>query len=74
MSVRQSAVEDLALLPGEAPHDLAFAVRVGALHGRFPDAGAEALQRLARVLVAGGQLFVDGGDPLRMLDLPPVDR
>jgi precorrin-6B methylase 2 len=45
LSVRQVAVEDLALQSGEAPYDLAFAVRVGALDGRFPEAGAEALRR-----------------------------
>ncbi|HEU5081696.1 MAG TPA: methyltransferase domain-containing protein [Acidimicrobiales bacterium] len=72
VSVRHTPVEELVLLPGEAPYDLAFAVRVGAFDGRFPDAGVRALGRLARVLVPGGQLFIDGGDPLRRLDLPTV--
>jgi ubiquinone/menaquinone biosynthesis C-methylase UbiE len=71
LSVRQVAVEDLVLQPDEAPYDLAFAVRVGALDGRFPQDGAKALRRLARVLVPGGRLFIDGGDPVRELDLPP---
>lgn len=70
VSVREVAIEDLELLPGEAPYDLAFAVRVGALDGRLPDAGVKALHRLARALVPGGQLFVDGGDPLRLVELP----
>ena len=73
VSVRQAAIEDLVLFPGEPRYDLAFAVRVGALDGRFPDAGVKALRRLARVLVPGGQMFIDGGDPLRTLDLPSVD-
>ena len=38
MSVRQVAAEDLELEPGEAPYDLAYAVRVGALYGRHPRA------------------------------------
>jgi len=42
VSVRQVAVEDLVLRPAEAPYDLAFAVRVGALDGRHPDAGVRA--------------------------------
>ena len=73
VSVRHCAVEDLVLQPSEAPYDLAFAVRVGALDGRHPEAGARARSRLVRVLVPGGKLLVDGGDPLRSLDLsaPP---
>jgi protein-L-isoaspartate O-methyltransferase len=71
LSVRRVAVEDLVLQPDEAPYDLAFAVRVGALDGRFPESGAQALRRLARVLVPEGRVFVDGGDPLRELDMPP---
>ena len=72
LRVRHLAVEHLELEPDEAPYDLAFAVRVGALDGRHPLAGEQALARLARVLVPGGRLFVDGGDPLRELILPPT--
>jgi precorrin-6B methylase 2 len=71
LSVRGVACEDLVLNPGEAPYDLVFAVRVGALDGRHPEAGARALERLARAVVPGGRLFVDGGDPLREVALPP---
>ncbi|MFI0487280.1 SAM-dependent methyltransferase [Actinomadura sp. 9N215] len=67
MSVRRSAIEDFALEPGEAPFDLVFAVRVGALDGRHPEAGREALRRIAAVLAPGGRLLIDGGDPLREL-------
>ena len=51
-------------------YDLAFAVRVGAFDGRHPQAGFLAMARLARVLVPGGRLFVDGGAPLREVALP----
>jgi hypothetical protein len=65
LSFRQSAVEDFALAPDEARFDIAFAVRVGALDGRHPEAGRLALERLRSVLVPEGRLFIDGGDPLR---------
>ena len=57
------------LLPGEAPFELAFAFRVGALDGRYPEAERRVLARLGAVLVPGGRLFVDGGDPLREVPL-----
>lgn len=69
MSVRRAAIEDFAPAPGEAPFDLAFAVRVGALDGRHPDAGRKAVRCIAAVLAPGGRLFIDGGDPLREIAL-----
>lgn len=69
MSTRQVAVEELELLPGEEPFDLAFAVRVGALDGRHPGLERRAHERIARALVPGGRLFIDGGDPLREIRL-----
>jgi ubiquinone/menaquinone biosynthesis C-methylase UbiE len=69
IGLRQAAAEELELLPGEARYDLAFAIRVGALDGRHPAAGELALARLKRMLVPGGRLFVDGGDPLREVRL-----
>jgi SAM-dependent methyltransferase len=42
ISVRQVAAEDFVLQPDEAPYDLVFAVRVGALDGRPPEAGERA--------------------------------
>lgn len=71
MGVRQVAAEDLVLADGEAPYDLAFAVRVGALDGRHPAAGERALERLRHVLVPGGLLYVDTGDPLRSVNPGP---
>ena len=72
MSVRQVAVEDLELEPGERLFDLAFAIRVGALDGRHPELERRALERIARALKAGGRLFIDGGEPLREISLPPL--
>src|SRR5919106_6537674 len=70
MSVRQVAVEDFELEPDEAPFDLAFAVRVGALDGRHPAAGERALARIGAALTPEGRLLIDGGDPLREIPLP----
>lgn len=70
LTARQMAAEELALARGEDRYDIAFAVRVGAFDGRHPQAGAVALRRLGHVLVPGGRLFVDGGDPLREVALP----
>lgn len=69
LAFRCVAAEDFRLLPGEAPFDLAFAFRVGALDGRHPAAGALALPRIRAALAPGGQLFIDAGVGLR--ELPP---
>ncbi|CEJ12857.1 hypothetical protein BN1110_03161 [bacterium YEK0313] len=69
LGLRQVAAEDFVLAPGEAPYDLAIAVRVGALDGRHPEAGRRARARMAAALVPDGRLFIDGGTPLRELDL-----
>jgi cyclopropane fatty-acyl-phospholipid synthase-like methyltransferase len=68
LDFRQTRVEDLRL-DGEAPFDLAFAVRVGALDGRHPESWPAARARLAAALTPAGRLFVDGGDPLREIGL-----
>lgn len=65
LEFRCIAIEDLVLSTNEQPYDLAFAVRVGALDGRHPDAGRVALYRLEHVLARNGRLFIDGGNPLR---------
>jgi len=70
--VRQAAAENLELEDGEALYDIAFAVRVGALDGRHPEAGKQALRRIAAALTPGGRLFIDGGDPLREVPLGVV--
>lgn len=70
LDLRHVAAEDLVLLPGEAPYDLVFAVRVGALDGRHPQAGERALKRIAAATTATARLFIDGGNPLRELPIP----
>ncbi len=70
LTARQVAAEELELHPDEERYHIAFAVRVGAFDGRDPRAGALALERLGHALVPGGQLFVDGGKPLRKIRVP----
>jgi SAM-dependent methyltransferase len=69
LSLRQVSAEELELEPGEPPYDIAFAVRVGALDGRHPQAGQHALNRIAKALTPNGKLFIDGGNPLREISL-----
>jgi len=69
LEFRCVAVEDFVLARGERPYDLAFAVRVGALDGRHPEAGRIALGRLQKALTGRARLFVDGGNPLREIPL-----
>ncbi|MEV6771215.1 methyltransferase domain-containing protein [Nocardia sp. NPDC051030] len=71
MSVRHIAIEDFVLQPSEPPFDLAFAIRVGALDGRHPTIGAQAIKRITAALKPSGQLFIDGGQPLRTVPLAP---
>ena len=71
LSVRQVAVEDFTLEPGEALFDLAFAIRVGALDGRHPELERQAHARIAAALIPGGRLYIDGGSPLREIALRP---
>jgi SAM-dependent methyltransferase len=63
------AAEDFTLAEGEPLFDLAFAVRVGALDGRHPEAGRRARRRIAQVLTADGCLLVDSGPSLRVVPL-----
>ena len=60
-----SEAETFVLAPGEQPYDLAVAVRVGALDGRHPEAGALARAAIKAALVPGGKLYIDSGDPLQ---------
>ncbi|WP_432563790.1 SAM-dependent methyltransferase [Kineococcus sp. SYSU DK003] len=67
LRLRQCAIEDFTPEEGDEPFDVVFAVRVGALDGRHPEAGRRALERVVAVLAPGGRVFVDGGDSLREL-------
>ncbi|XXZ61112.1 methyltransferase domain-containing protein [Sorangium sp. So ce341] len=69
LSFRHVAIEEFELEEGERPYDMAFAVRVGALDGRHPEAGRIARQRIRSALREGGRLYIDGGDPLREISL-----
>lgn len=69
LGFRHVAIEAFVLEEGEPPYDIALAVRVGALDGRHPAAGVLAFRRLRAALRPGGRLFVDGGDPLREMEL-----
>jgi cyclopropane fatty-acyl-phospholipid synthase-like methyltransferase len=60
LSFRHVAIEDFRLEPGEAPYDLALAIRVGALDGRHPEVEKEARDRIAAALTSSGRLFIDG--------------
>ena len=71
LEVRQSAIEDFVRKPNEAPFDLAFAMRVGSLDGRHPDDAQAALTAIAAALTPRGRLFIDGGEPLKEIDLRP---
>jgi cyclopropane fatty-acyl-phospholipid synthase-like methyltransferase len=71
IAFRQSTAEAFGLLPGEQPFDLAVAIRVGALDGRHPEAGTLARAAIKAALIPKGRLLIDGGDPLREVDLGP---
>jgi methylase of polypeptide subunit release factors len=74
LEFRHVAGEEFVLQPGEEPYNIVFAVRVGALDGRHPRAGEQVLERIARATTPEARLFVDGGDPLRELEIPRPSR
>jgi cyclopropane fatty-acyl-phospholipid synthase-like methyltransferase len=69
LSARRVAVEDFALADDEEPFDLVFAIRVGALDGRHPEAGKAAIARIAAATHPHARLLIDGGQPLRELPI-----
>lgn len=68
LEVRLGDVETARLEPGETLYDLAFACRVRVLDGRHPAGLRAAVASLRGMLVTGGPILVDTGDPLRVLD------
>lgn len=69
LEFRNAAIEDFELERGEDRFDLAFAMRVGALDGRHPEAGQRALKRLKAALKPDGLLYIDGAAPIRGDDI-----
>lgn len=69
LSFEQVSVEDFTLPDGEPLFDLAFAVRVGALDGRHPEAGQRALRRIAAALTPNGFLLIDAGAVMKRVPL-----
>lgn len=69
MGLRCVAVEELELEHGEAPFDLAFAVRVGVLDGRHPAQQTRALERIRKALSRRGTLWVGDGADMHKLPL-----
>jgi cyclopropane fatty-acyl-phospholipid synthase-like methyltransferase len=69
LAFRQAAIETFTPSDDDPPFDLALAVRVGALDGRHPQLEEAARTRIAAAMTPSGRAFIDGGDPLRALDL-----
>jgi 2-polyprenyl-3-methyl-5-hydroxy-6-metoxy-1,4-benzoquinol methylase len=69
LSFRQVAVEEFELEPEEELYDIAIAVRVGALDGRHPKLETQSLLNIANSLTKKGKLFIDGGNPLKEIQL-----
>jgi SAM-dependent methyltransferase len=65
---RQVAIENFGNIEEEGTFNLAFAIRVGALDGRHPEAALPALKNIAKALYPGGKLFIDEGDQLKEID------
>ncbi len=65
----QASIEQFQLPEGLDRFDCAFAMRVGALDGRYPDAEKLAITRIMAALKPTGRLFIDGGNPLREIAL-----
>lgn len=71
LDFRRASADAFVLDRGEAPFDLAVAVRIGALDGRHPDQMGDTIRSVAAALTRKGRLFIDGGDPLKEIDLKP---
>ncbi|MGX1499990.1 SAM-dependent methyltransferase [Labrenzia sp. MBR-25] len=69
LEFRNVAIEEFELEQGEDRFDLAFAMRVGALDGRHPNAGKRAMKRLKAALKPDGLLFIDAAGPIKGEDI-----
>ena len=63
------AIEKFTPEPNQQLFDMAIAVRVGALDGRHPEIEKQSLKNIARLLTKEGKLFIDGGNPLKEIQL-----
>lgn len=68
LSFRRSDAETF-VLDSDEPFDIAVAIRVGAFDGRHPKAGVLARAAIKAAPKPSGKLYIDGGDPLREVDL-----
>lgn len=69
LTFRTEAIEHFELQKGEEPFDLAFAIRVGALDGRHPEIEQQAIENIKKALKPGGKLYIDGGNPLKLVPI-----
>ena len=65
---QKAAIEEYEF-EGDQLFDFAFAIRVGALDGRYPEIEHRALSNIAKALKPNGKLFIDGGSPLREINI-----
>lgn len=65
---QKTAIEEFEF-NGNKLFDFAFAIRVGALDGRHPEIQEKALSNIAKALKPNGKLFIDGGSPLKEINL-----
>jgi SAM-dependent methyltransferase len=69
LSFRNEAIETFELRDEEEKFDLALAVRVGALDGRHPELEQRAIRQIKKALKTNGKLYIDGGNPLKLLPI-----
>jgi len=67
---RHIAAEAYEALPSDPAFDVVFAVRVGALDGRHPQAGRMIVSRLAAVLSPHGAMYVEKEGKLVEVPVP----
>ncbi|MCF2505259.1 class I SAM-dependent methyltransferase [Dyadobacter sp. CY107] len=69
LAFRTESIENFELQAGEEQFNFAFAVRVGALDGRHPEIERQATEKIRKALKRSGKLYIDGGNPLKLLDI-----
>ncbi|WP_031529613.1 SAM-dependent methyltransferase [Dyadobacter crusticola] len=67
LSFRAESIENFELQAGEGRFDLVFAIRVGALDGRHPKIEQQAIEKIRKSLKPNGKVYIDGGNPLKLL-------